>query len=82
MAEDECRDREATRLRKCRQLPGPAQCSKDEATGNTWRLGVSIREYREFEADTRWPTSETWHAICELYGWPQTFVVAGRRGAI
>jgi hypothetical protein len=39
-----------------------------------WELGVSIREYREIEAGSRWPTSETWHRICNLYGWPQTFV--------
>jgi predicted transcriptional regulator len=38
-----------------------------------WRFGVSIREYREVEAGARWPSSETWHRICKLYGWPQTF---------
>jgi transcriptional regulator with XRE-family HTH domain len=43
-----------------------------------WRLGVSVREYRELETGTRWPTSETWHAMCELYGWPQTFAEMGR----
>jgi hypothetical protein len=35
---------------------------------------VSVREYRELEAGTRYPSSETWDRICELYGWPQTFV--------
>ena len=39
-----------------------------------WRLGVSVREYRELEAGERWPNWETFHRICELYGWPQTFV--------
>jgi hypothetical protein len=36
-----------------------------------WELGVTIREYRELEAGTRWPSSETWDRMCELYGWPQ-----------
>jgi len=39
-----------------------------------WRLGVTIREYREIEAGERWPNGETWDRICELYGWPQTWV--------
>ena len=30
-----------------------------------WRLGVSVREYRELEAGSRFSTSETWHLICE-----------------
>jgi DNA-binding XRE family transcriptional regulator len=38
-----------------------------------WRLGVSIREYRELEAGSRSPNFETWDRICKLYGWPQTF---------
>jgi hypothetical protein len=38
-----------------------------------WRSGLNVREYRELEAGTRSPTFETWHRICELYGWPQTF---------
>jgi hypothetical protein len=43
-----------------------------------WLAGVSIREYRELEAGTRFPTCETWDRICKLYGWPQTFLVNGR----
>ena len=39
-----------------------------------WRLGVSVREYRELEAGGRSPNFETWDRICKLYGWPQTFV--------
>jgi hypothetical protein len=35
------------------------------------RAGVSVREYRELEAGTRFPTFETWNRICKLYGWPQ-----------
>jgi hypothetical protein len=35
---------------------------------------VSVREYREIEAGGRWPNWETFYLICELYGWPQTFV--------
>jgi predicted transcriptional regulator len=41
-----------------------------------WELGVSIREYRELEAGTRWPSWETFDRICRLYGWPQTFTSA------
>ena len=39
-----------------------------------WRLGVSVREYRELEAWQRWPNWETFDRICKLFGWPQTFV--------
>jgi hypothetical protein len=39
-----------------------------------WRLGVSIREYRELEAGAQAPSFETWDRICKLHGWPQTFV--------
>ncbi len=42
-----------------------------------WLLGVSVLELRELEAGTRWPSSDTYERICELFGWP-TFV--GRRG--
>ena len=48
-------------------------------------LGVSPSEYRELEAGTRWPSSETWGRICRLFGWPQTFAThsADRRyGAV
>ncbi|HET6792122.1 MAG TPA: helix-turn-helix domain-containing protein [Actinomycetota bacterium] len=41
---------------------------------SAWRHGVSVREYRELEAGERWPNGETFNRICELYGWPQTFV--------
>ncbi len=37
-------------------------------------LLASGREYREIEAGERWPNWETFHRICELYGWPQKFV--------
>ena len=46
-----------------------------------WRLGVSPREYPELEAGRRSPSFETWDRICRLFGWPQTFAVAGTRGA-
>ena len=39
-----------------------------------WRFGVSVRQFREFEAGMRSPSFETWDRICKLYGWPQTFV--------
>ena len=32
-----------------------------------WRLGVSVREYRELEAGACSPTFETWDRICKLY---------------
>jgi hypothetical protein len=52
------RDRKREGLRVCRAA---------------WLIGMSVREYRELEAGERCPTFETWHRICELYGWPQTF---------
>lgn len=39
-----------------------------------WRLGVTVEGSRELEAGDRWPGGETFNRICELYGWPQTFV--------
>ena len=39
-----------------------------------WLVGVSVREYREIEAGDRTPRLGTYERICELYGWPQTFV--------
>jgi len=39
-----------------------------------WRIGVTPEEYRDLEAGTRWPSFETWDAICKLYWWPQTFI--------
>jgi hypothetical protein len=45
-----------------------------------WRLGISVHEYRELEAGERWANWETFHRVCELYGWPRTFV-GGRRSA-
>ncbi|HET6791750.1 MAG TPA: helix-turn-helix transcriptional regulator [Actinomycetota bacterium] len=36
-----------------------------------WRLGTTVREYREIEAGERSPSWETWDRICEL--------AAGRR---
>ena len=32
--------------------------------------------YQEVEAGERWPNGETFNRICELYGWPQSFVGA------
>jgi DNA-binding XRE family transcriptional regulator len=41
-----------------------------------WRLGVSVREYRELEAGERSPTFATWNRICRMFSWPRTFVGA------
>ena len=38
-----------------------------------WLVGVSVREYQDFEAGERFLSFETWDRICKLYGWPQTF---------
>lgn len=40
-----------------------------------WRLGVTVREYRELEAGERSPSFETWDRVCKLYGWPQPFTI-------
>jgi predicted transcriptional regulator len=55
-------DRKRERLRVCRAA---------------WLVGVTVREYREMEAGDRMPTTDVYRRICELFGWPQTFV--GRR---
>jgi hypothetical protein len=39
-----------------------------------WLLGLSIREYPELEAGTRFPTTDTYDAMCDLFGWSQRFV--------
>ena len=39
-----------------------------------WRIGVSPAVYRELEAGTAWPSSDAYHAISALFGWPETFV--------
>jgi len=59
------RDRKREGLRVCRAA---------------WLLGVSVREYRELEAGTRFPSFDPWDRICKLYGWPQTFVGQGWSG--
>jgi helix-turn-helix protein len=38
-----------------------------------WRLGVTVREYRELVDGEAWPDFETWDRMCRLFGWPQTF---------
>ena len=39
-----------------------------------WRLGVSVREYREIEAGERWPSWDVRSPSTRLFGWPQTLV--------
>ena len=50
-----------------------------------WLVAISVKEYRELEAGERFPDLDTWDRICELYGWPKTFVgrerVASNRGS-
>ncbi len=53
------RDRKREGLRLCRAA---------------WLLGVSVREYRALEVGDVFPDVATWDRICELCGWPQTFV--------
>jgi len=36
-------------------------------------IGVSVREYREIEAEDRTPSLGTYERISELYGWPERF---------
>ena len=61
------RDRKHEGLRVCRAA---------------WQVGVSVREYREMEAGDRMPSPGVYGRICELYGWPQSFVgAAGGRHA-
>jgi predicted transcriptional regulator len=38
-----------------------------------WWYGVSPSVYRELEAGTRWPSSDKYERICDLFGWPQAF---------
>ncbi len=42
-----------------------------------YELGVSIRTYREIEAEGRSPNFETWDRICKLFGRPQMFIGGG-----
>jgi predicted transcriptional regulator len=62
-------------------LPGMLERDRKRAGWSVgraaWRLGVTVREYRELEAGARSPSFETWDRICDLYGWPQTFIHAG-----
>ena len=57
------RDRKREGLRICRAA---------------WLVGVTIREYREMEAGDRVPEFDVWDRLCDLYGWPQTFVGSAR----
>jgi hypothetical protein len=41
---------------------------------NRWHLGVRVREYRELQAGTRFPTFGTWDRMCDLFGWSQRSV--------
>ena len=55
-------------LRRDRERRGMRECQA------AWRFGVTVREYRELEARGAFPDFDTWHRICKLHGWPQTFV--------
>ena len=43
-----------------------------------WLVGVTVREYSEMEAGDRDPEIDIWDRLCNLYGWPQTFVGSAR----
>jgi DNA-binding XRE family transcriptional regulator len=64
-------------------LPGMLEQDRKRAGWSVgqaaWRLGVSVREYREIEAGARAPSFETWDRICKPFGWPQTFASGIRR---
>jgi DNA-binding XRE family transcriptional regulator len=38
------------------------------------RFGLSLRTYREIEAGEELFDYDAYSAMCELFGWPQTFV--------
>ena len=38
------------------------------------RFGVTLNFYRQLEGGPAWPSFETYSAICELFGWPRSFV--------
>jgi predicted transcriptional regulator len=44
-----------------------------------WLLGVSVRELRELEAGTAYPSSDEYERIGELYQWPHAFVGRSHR---
>ena len=44
------------------------------------RVGVTSRLYRDMETGEVWPSYETYERICDLFGWPQTFVGVEQRG--
>jgi hypothetical protein len=39
-----------------------------------WRLGLKPAEYRRIEEEAAYSSFETYDRICNLFGWPQTFV--------
>ena len=52
------RDRNREGLRVCRAA---------------WLIGVTVREYREFEAGERVPDEEIWRRICNVLAFPLSF---------
>jgi hypothetical protein len=42
-------------------------------------VGLNVRKYRELEAGERRLSFETYDRICDLLGWPQTFVGEAQR---
>jgi hypothetical protein len=72
------RSRQALNVPTLAAYPGMMQrarnCEGLRVCRPAWPLDISVREYRELEAGTRYPTFETWDRICKLYGWSQTFV--------
>ena len=44
-----------------------------EGARASWLVGVSVREYRELEAGTKYPDYDAYDRVCELFGWPRSF---------
>jgi ribosome-binding protein aMBF1 (putative translation factor) len=61
-------------MRRDRELAG---LSIEDAS---WRVGLTPRRLRDMEAGEVWPDFETYERICELFGWPQSYVRATGRG--
>jgi hypothetical protein len=44
----------------------------------SWLVGVTVREYREIEADAKPPDRDTYERVSESFGWPRSLVAGVR----